>query len=112
MLQAGVKSDTAIQNSLMRVAQQQGQSPAQLEAYLEQIYQWGLQPDQQTFNVLLRAYAAEQDLEGASDVLERMAEHGEISALTLYSHFKLFGLEVLGRKHCCPICVHTSTTLL
>lgn len=81
VLQAGIESDTAIQNSVMRVAKQQGQSPAQLEAYLEQLRKLGLQPDEQTFNVLLRAYVAYGNLEGASDILERMVEDGESPCL-------------------------------
>ena len=76
MLQAGVEADTAIQNSVMRVAKQQGQSPAQLEEYLIKLHRLGLSPDEQTFNVLLRAYLAHSDLSEATRILDRMGEQG------------------------------------
>lgn len=76
MQQAGIQSDTAIQNSVMRVAKQQGQTPAQLEGYLAHLRRLGLQPDKQTFNVLVRAYVAHNDLQGAANVLERMISDG------------------------------------
>lgn len=65
----------------MRVAKQQGQNPAQLEAYLGHLQLLGLQPDEQTFNVLLRAYIADSNLQGAAGVLDRMTDHGESTAL-------------------------------
>ena len=76
MLQAGVEADTAIQNSVMRVAKQQGQSPAQLEQYLVRLRNLGLTPDEQTFNVLLRAYVAHGNLSEATRILERMGTQG------------------------------------
>ena len=75
-LQAGVESDTAVQNSLMRLAQRQGQTPAQLEAYIARLQKLGLQPDQQTFNVLIRACAAHSQLDQASGILDRMSAAG------------------------------------
>lgn len=77
VLQAGIQSDTAIQNSVMRVAKQQGQTPAQLEGYLAHLRRLGLQPDKQTFNVLVRAYVAHHDLQGAANMLERMVSDGQ-----------------------------------
>lgn len=61
----------------MRVAKQQGQTPAQLEGYLAHLRRLGLQPDKQTFNVLVRAYVAHNDLQGAANMLERMINDGE-----------------------------------
>ena len=60
----------------MRVAKQQGQSPAQLEEYLVKLHRLGLSPDEQTFNVLLRAYLAHGDLSEATRILDRMGEQG------------------------------------
>ena len=65
----------------MRVAKQQGQTPAQLETYLAHLHLLGLQPDEQTFNVLLRAYIAHNNLQGAADVLDRMTDHGELGCV-------------------------------
>ena len=79
--QAGIDSDTAIQNSVMRVARQQGQSPAQLEEYVIRLHRLGLAPDEQTFNVLLRAYVAHGQLAEATAILDRMGAAGE----SLYS---------------------------
>lgn len=87
-LQAGIASDTAIQNSVMRVAKQQGQTPAQLEGYLVHLHQLGLKPDEQTFNVLLRAYGAHQDLQGASNLLERMDKAGKTPVAHLLSRLE------------------------
>lgn len=76
MVQAGIEADTAIQNSVMRVAKQQGQSPAQLEEYLVRLHKLGLSPDQQTFNILLRAYLAHGNLSEAANILERISAQG------------------------------------
>lgn len=76
MAQAGVEADTAIQNSVMRVAKQQGQSPAQLEEYLVRLHKLGLTPDEQTFNILLRAYVAHGNLREAVNILERLSAQG------------------------------------
>ncbi|KAL0025828.1 hypothetical protein WJX79_004020 [Trebouxia sp. C0005] len=76
MQQAGVESDTAIQNSVMRLAKQQGQSPAQLEQYLIRLHQLGLRPEEQTYNILLRAYAEHGDLKAAAEILDRMGADG------------------------------------
>lgn len=76
MQQAGVESDTAIQNSVMRLAKQQGQSPAQLEQYLIRLHQLGLKPEEQTYNILLRAYAEHGDLKAAAEILDRMGTDG------------------------------------
>ncbi|DBA79649.1 TPA: hypothetical protein ACH3X1_008327 [Trebouxia sp. C0004] len=76
MQQAGVESDTAIQNSEMRLAKQQGQSPAQLEQYLIRLHRLGLKPDEQTYNILLRAYAEHGDLKAAAEILDRMGADG------------------------------------
>lgn len=76
ILQASVALDTALQNSVMRMALHQGRTPAQLEAYLLRLRGMGLKPDAQTFNVLLRAYAARGDLQAATETLERMGAEG------------------------------------
>lgn len=76
MLQAGIESDTAIQNSAMRLARQQGQSPAQLEQYLLRLRKLRLQPSEQTFNTLLRAYAEHGNLRAATGILDRMDADG------------------------------------
>ncbi len=81
LLQAGVESDTAIQNSVMRLAKQQGQSPAQLEQYLIRLHQLGLKPEEQTYNILLRAYAEHGDLKAAAEILDRMGADGTQSGL-------------------------------
>ena len=89
MLQAGVEADTAIQNSVMRVAKQQGQSPAQLEEYLIRLHKLGLTPDERTFNVLLRAYVAHGNLSDATRILERMGAQG-VAHMSLSSHTAAF----------------------
>ncbi|KAA6420539.1 MAG: hypothetical protein FRX49_09700 [Trebouxia sp. A1-2] len=66
----------AIQNSVMRLAKQQGQSPAQLEQYLIRLHQLGLRPEEQTYNILLRAYAEHGDLKAAAEILDRMGADG------------------------------------
>lgn len=76
MLQAGIEADTAIQNSVMRLARQQGQSPAQLEEYLLRLLTLGLQPNEQTFNLLLRAYLAHGNTVEATRILDRMGARG------------------------------------
>ena len=86
MLQADVEADTAIQNSVMRVAKQQGQTPAQLEEYLSRLHQLGLKPDEQTFNVLLRAYLAHGNLSEATRILDRMSAQGEVQDVVLSRH--------------------------
>ena len=83
MLQAGIEADTAIQNSVMRLAKQQGQSPAQLEEHLLRLLTLGLQPNEQTFNVLLRAYLAHGNAGEATRILDRMGTHG--MTLVLFS---------------------------
>ncbi len=60
----------------MRMAEQQGQFPSQLEDYLVRLRRLGLRPDEQTFNILLRAYAAHDDLEAATGILDRMEADG------------------------------------
>ena len=69
-------SDMAIENCAMRAAQQQGQTAAELEDHLLSLRSQGLTPDEQTFNILLRAYAAEGDLAAASNILDRMGAEG------------------------------------
>lgn len=76
MLQAGIEADTAIQNSIMRLARQQGQGPAQLEEYLLRLLTLGLQPNEQTFHVLLRAYLDHGNTVEATSILDRMGAHG------------------------------------
>ena len=76
-----MRPDTAIENSLMRAAQHQGQSPEQLEGHLQGLQELGLQPTEQTFNVLLRAHAAAGNLRAASEVMERMSAAGMHSTL-------------------------------
>lgn len=71
-----MESDTAIQNSVMRLAKQQGQSPAQLEQYMIRLHQLGLKPEEQTYNILLRAYAEHGDLKAAAEILDRMGADG------------------------------------
>ncbi|KAL3161476.1 hypothetical protein ABBQ32_010357 [Trebouxia sp. C0010 RCD-2024] len=78
MQQAGIEADTAIQNSVMRLARQQGQSPAQLEEYLLRLLTLGLQPNEQTFNLLLRAYLAHGNTVEATRILDRMGARGLI----------------------------------
>lgn len=83
-----MESDTAIQNSVMRLAKQQGQSPAQLEQYLIRLHQLGLKPEEQTYNILLRAYAEHGDLKAAAEILDRMGADGtylRLMVLTLYN---------------------------
>ena len=71
-----MESDTAIQNAVMRLALRQGQTPAQLEAYLARMLKLGLQPNEQTFNVLLRAGTAHGQLAQAASILDRMNAAG------------------------------------
>lgn len=89
VLQAGVESDTAIQNSVMRLAKQQGQSPAQLEQYLIRLHQLGLKPEEQTYNILLRAYAEHGDLKAAAEILDRMGADGTHLRLVVLILFNL-----------------------
>jgi len=89
ILQAGVESDTAIQNSAMRLAKQQGQSPAQLEQYLIRLHQLGLKPEEQTYNILLRAYAEHGDLKAAAEILDRMGADGTHLRLVVLIPFSL-----------------------
>lgn len=103
MLQAGVEADTAIQNSVMRVAKQQGQSPAQLEEYLTRLHKLGLKPDEQTFNVLLRAYLAHGNLSEALRILERMATQGLGTCCCPVAQL------CLPVASCCHICAHAHT---
>ena len=67
-----MRPDTAIENSLMRAAQHLGQSPEQLEGHLQGLQELGLQPTEQTFNVLLRAHAAAGNLQAATEIMDRM----------------------------------------
>ena len=60
----------------MRAAQHQGQSPAQLEAHVKGLQELGLEPTEQTFNVLLRAHAAAGNLVAAAEVMDRMSAAG------------------------------------
>ena len=84
-----MESDTAIQNSVMRLAKQQGQSPAQLEQYLIRLHQLGLKPEEQTYNILLRAYAEHGDLKAAAEILDRMGADGTPLGLVVLILFNL-----------------------
>lgn len=84
-----MESDTAIQNSVMRLAKQQGQSPAQLEQYLIRLHQLGLKPEEQTYNILLRAYAEHDDLKAAAEILGRMGTDGTHLGLVVLTLFNL-----------------------
>ena len=106
MLQAGVEADTAIQNSVMRVARQQGQSPAQLEEYLTRLHKLGLIPDEQTFNVLLRAYLAHDNLTEATRILERMGTQGMGTCCCPVAQLRS------PEDMCCHICAHVQSKYL
>lgn len=77
MLQAGVSVDSAIQSCVMRVATQQGKTPAQLEEYLLRLLKLRVKPSEQTFNALLRAHLAHGDAAAANRILDQMGAQGE-----------------------------------
>ncbi|BDA45785.1 probable pentatricopeptide repeat-containing protein At1g63330 at C-terminar half [Coccomyxa sp. Obi] len=76
MHKAGVRADTAIYNSILRLVAADGGGPDALEAVVAEMRLRGVRLDRRTYFLLLRGYSATGDLSGASDVMRRMAHDG------------------------------------
>ncbi|CAL8470633.1 g10175 [Coccomyxa elongata] len=76
MHKAGVRADTAIYNSILRLVAADGGGPDALEAVVAEMRLRGVRLDRRTYFLLLRGYGATGELAGAMDVMRRMAHDG------------------------------------
>lgn len=74
--QAGVRADTAIYNSILRLVAADGGGPAGLEAVVTEMAVRGVHLDRRSYFLLLRAYGGDGDLSGAMNVMQRMLNDG------------------------------------
>ena len=75
-VQAGVRADTAIYNSILRLVAADGGGPTGLEAVVTEMGVRGVPLDRRSYFLLLRAYGGDGDLSGAMSVMQRMLQDG------------------------------------
>lgn len=71
-----MQADTAIYNSILRLAAAEGGGAGTLEDIVAEMKARGVPLDRRSYFLLLRAYGRDGNLSGAMNVLQRMAGDG------------------------------------